>query len=119
MRTGILSLRVTPGRILAGHEGANVLTNRSTGARRLWGTPAAILVLGGGLFGLTACGSDDNSGSGSAAGTGVQQGDIPCPPGDSGGTGSITGAGSTFQKNIELQWIKDYGAACPGAQVQY
>ena len=33
-------------------------TNRSTGARRLLGTPAAILILGGGLLGLTACGSE-------------------------------------------------------------
>jgi phosphate transport system substrate-binding protein len=80
--------------------------------RRLLGTPAAILVLGGGLLGLTACGSDDNSGSGSSS-SGVTAGSIPC------GSGAITGAGSTFQKNIELQWIKDYTGACSGAQVNY
>jgi phosphate transport system substrate-binding protein len=67
-------------------------------------------VLGGGLFGLTACGSDSN---GSSSSSGVQAGSIPC------GSGSLAGAGSTFQKNIELQWIKDYTTACSGAQVQY
>jgi phosphate transport system substrate-binding protein len=80
--------------------------------KRLWGTPAAILVLGGGLLGLTACGTDNNSGSSSGS-TGVQAGSIPC------GNGALTGAGSTFQKNIELQWIKDYTGACSGAQVNY
>lgn len=80
--------------------------------KRFWGTPAAVLVLGGGLLGLTACGSDDNASSGGGS-TGVQAGSIPC------GTGNITGAGSSFQKNIELQWIKDYTAACAGSQVQY
>ncbi|MDQ1671449.1 MAG: phosphate transport system substrate-binding protein, partial [Frankiaceae bacterium] len=80
-------------------------------AKRLFGTPAAILVLGGSLLGLTACGTDNNSGSGGAAAPAA--GSIPC------GTGSITGAGSTFQKNIELQWIKDYTGACNGSQVNY
>lgn len=61
---------------------------------------------------LGACGTDDNSGS---AGGGMvpPKGSIACGP------GSITGAGSTFQKNIELQWIKYYTAACPNAGVQY
>jgi phosphate transport system substrate-binding protein len=68
-------------------------------------------MLGGGLLGLTACGSDDNSGSGGSAP--VQAGSIPC------GNGALTGAGSTFQKNIQLQWIKDYTGACSAAQVNY
>ena len=80
--------------------------------KRLLGTPAAILVLGGGLLGLTACGSDNNSSSNSGS-TGVQAGSIPC------GNGALAGAGSTFQKNIQLQWIKDYTGACSGAQVNY
>jgi phosphate transport system substrate-binding protein len=72
-----------------------------------------VLVLAGsGLLGLTACGSDNNSSSGGGS-TGVQAGSIPC------GAGSLTGAGSTFQKNIELQWIKDYTGACSGSQVNY
>jgi phosphate transport system substrate-binding protein len=87
-----------------------VPTSRPWATRRLLGTPAAILVLGGGLLGLTACGSDNNTTAGSS---GVSAGSIPC------GTGALTGAGSTFQKNIELQWIKDYTGACSGAQVNY
>ncbi|HSP38857.1 MAG TPA: phosphate ABC transporter substrate-binding protein PstS [Frankiaceae bacterium] len=79
--------------------------------KRLLGTPAAILVLGGGLLGLTACGSDNNSGTSGA--NAPSAGSIPC------GTGALTGAGSTFQKNIQLQWIKDYTGACSGAQVNY
>ncbi len=81
--------------------------------KRLFGTSAAVLALGGSLFGLTACGSDNNSGSSSGGAPAPSAGSIPC------GNGSITGAGSTFQKNIELQWIKDYTGACSGAQVNY
>lgn len=56
----------------------------------------------------TACGTDDNTRPGSAP---VASGDCT--------SGSLTGAGSTFQKNIVLQWIKDYGARCPGATIGY
>ena len=34
-------------------------------------------------------------------------------------TGTISGAGATFPQAIVQQWIKDYGAACPGATVAY
>ena len=34
-------------------------------------------------------------------------------------TGTISGAGATFPQTIVQQWIKDYGAACPGATVTY
>jgi phosphate transport system substrate-binding protein len=33
--------------------------------------------------------------------------------------GTVSGAGSTFVQPIVQQWIKDYGAACPGATVAY
>jgi phosphate transport system substrate-binding protein len=33
--------------------------------------------------------------------------------------GAISGAGSTFQQNIEQQWSTDYAAKCAGAQVNY
>ncbi len=33
--------------------------------------------------------------------------------------GQISGAGSTFQQNIEQQWIKDYRVTCTGAQINY
>lgn len=67
---------------------------------------------------LSACGSDNNSGSssgsgGSSAAAAPSSGSIAC------GKGSITGAGSTFQKNLELQWIKDYTGACSSSGVQY
>lgn len=56
----------------------------------------------------TACGSDDNT-RGVARRVEVAN----CA------TGTLTGGGSTFQKNIVLQWIKDYGGACTGATVGY
>lgn len=34
-------------------------------------------------------------------------------------TGDLKGAGSSFQKNIIAQWIKDFGAACSGANIDY
>src|SRR5206468_4248977 len=34
-------------------------------------------------------------------------------------TGSVSGAGSTFVSTLMQQWIKDYGAACSGATVNY
>ncbi len=33
--------------------------------------------------------------------------------------GQIAGSGSTFQQNIEQQWIKDFAAKCSGAQINY
>ncbi len=57
---------------------------------------------------LSACGSDNNTASGDGSGS-----DIACAPGD------LKGAGSTFQKNIVAQWIKDYTAACTDANVDY
>ena len=55
-----------------------------------------------------ACGSDDNGTGGAAPSASTS-----C----AGGT--LTGAGSTFQKNIELQWIKDFQATCSGTTVDY
>jgi phosphate transport system substrate-binding protein len=51
---------------------------------------------------LTGCGSDDNTGTGGRPSGSASS----CLP------GALTGAGSTFQKNIELQWIKDFTAPC-------
>ena len=65
------------------------------------------LVLTGALA-LSACGSDDNSGD-----NGTATGSIDCA------TGDLKGAGSTFQKNMVAQWIKDYTAACSGATLDY
>jgi phosphate transport system substrate-binding protein len=62
-----------------------------------------------------ACGTDDNTtarsgGQGAAGGTG---GRVECA------TGTVSGAGATFPQTIVQQWIKDYGAACPGATINY
>lgn len=71
-----------------------------------------VLVLLLALIGFLRIGTDDNSGT-SVASSGVQPGEVPC------GAGPIVGAGSTFAKNIQLQWIQDYLRACPNAPVNY
>jgi phosphate transport system substrate-binding protein len=71
------------------------------------GTVAGLLVLG--ALSLSACGSDDNSGSNSSGSSSK----IDCA------TGDLKGAGSTFQKNIVAEWIKGYTASCTGATLDY
>ena len=63
-----------------------------------------------GLLTLSACGSDDNT---DGAADGDKTPKIDCA------TGDLKGAGSTFQKNIVAEWIKDYTAACTGATLDY
>ena len=65
--------------------------------------PAVLIALVAG-----ACGSDDN---GDPSKTGAAR--FSCA------TGSISGAGSTFVQTITQQWIKDFGAKCAGATVNY
>jgi phosphate transport system substrate-binding protein len=58
-----------------------------------------------------ACGTDDNA-----------QGNGPTASGSAAADcvrGSVTGAGSTFVATLAQQWIKDFGARCPGATVGY
>ena len=71
------------------------------------------LVLTGALS-LSACGSDNNNVAPAASGSTATGGAsaITCAKGD------LKGAGSTFQKNIVAQWIKDYTAAC-GTTLDY
>jgi phosphate transport system substrate-binding protein len=64
----------------------------------------------------SACGSDNNGRAQPAASnttTATPSGPVTC------GAGTITGAGSTFVQTLAQQWIKDYGAACPGATINY
>ncbi|MCW2543372.1 MAG: pstS [Frankiales bacterium] len=62
-----------------------------------------------GALSLTACGNaDDNTATPAGAAS-----KISCT------TGDLKGAGSTFQKNIVAEWIKDYTAACSSAAVDY
>ncbi len=63
------------------------------------------------LISLAGCGSDNGTKTKPKATTGG--GSSSCAK------GQISGAGSTFQKNIEQQWIKDYTAKCVGSQVNY
>jgi phosphate transport system substrate-binding protein len=66
-----------------------------------------------GTMALSACGSDSQGGSTTNAGNSSPTAAANCA------TGDLKGAGSTFQKNIVAQWIKDFGAACSGANIDY
>lgn len=59
---------------------------------------------------LSACGSDNNTTTQPSTSSSAS---ANCPG------GTLAGSGSTFQKNIELQWIKDFTATCSGATVDY
>jgi phosphate transport system substrate-binding protein len=59
---------------------------------------------------LSACGSDNNT---TAQPSTSSSASADCPG------GTLAGSGSTFQKNIQLQWIKDFTATCSGATVDY
>ena len=63
-----------------------------------------------GALSLTACGNGDNNGPSTNPTSATK---ISCA------TGDLKGAGSTFQKNIVAEWIKDYTAACSGATLDY
>ena len=64
---------------------------------------------------LTACGSDDNTPSGSTdLGASAAAGSaIACA------SGSLTGAGSSAQKNAMDEWVKAYQQACAGSTINY
>lgn len=81
---------------------------------RAWGL-AGLGVAG--ALALSACGSGNNSTasapSGSGSGSASASNSVSCA------SGSLSGQGSTFQQNAELQWSKDYAAKCSGAQIAY
>jgi phosphate transport system substrate-binding protein len=66
-----------------------------------------------GTMALSACGTDSQGGSTNTASNISPTAATNCASGD------LKGAGSTFQKNIVAQWIKDFGTACSGANVDY
>ena len=69
---------------------------------------------------LTACGSGNNTSStASAPATPASVGASSAAAASYCATGSLSGQGSTFQQNAQLQWIKDFTAKCSGAQVSY
>ncbi|MBV9096829.1 MAG: substrate-binding domain-containing protein, partial [Frankiaceae bacterium] len=66
-------------------------------------------------LGLTACGSNSNGPSATPGGSTSPS----ASSSSSCATGTITGQGSTFQANIEKQWISDFTGQCSGAQITY
>jgi phosphate transport system substrate-binding protein len=94
-------------------------------------TAAAVLTLGG-LLAVAACGTNKNSTPSSSSSSSSSVASSPAattsasaPAASAGGTapacakGTVSAQGSTFQANMETQWSKDFGAQCPGAQVNY
>src|SRR4051794_8432926 len=99
-------------------EHTKVKLQRKSGLRAL--TVGAVAITG--ALVLSACGSDDNSGSstpsGSASGSssaasGTNASGISCA------TGKILSSGSTAQQNAIESWVKDYQQACSGATINY
>ncbi|MGW0854112.1 phosphate ABC transporter substrate-binding protein PstS [Streptomyces sp. NPDC002690] len=86
---------------------------------RLRATALGALAVSGALV-LTACGSDDNTGSdatggGTSASASAAASDISCD----GATGQLLASGSSAQKNAVDLWVKNYMAACSGVEVNY
>ncbi|MEV5171834.1 phosphate ABC transporter substrate-binding protein PstS [Streptomyces flaveolus] len=70
-----------------------------------------------GALALTACGSDDNGGGGSASGnpsTSADAGSIKCDD----AKGQLLADGSSAQKNAIDAWVKAFSQAC-GVQINY
>jgi len=69
-----------------------------------------------GALALTACGSDDNTPAATGAkpsSTGGGGASIECA------TGTLSGEGSSAQKNAMDEWVKGYQAKCAGTTVNY
>jgi phosphate transport system substrate-binding protein len=62
---------------------------------------------------LTACGSDNNTSNSGNSTPSASQAAAQCP------SGTLTGAGSTFQQNMQQQWAKDYSTQCSAARINY
>ena len=77
--------------------------------RRLASVTGVALV---GTFAISGCGSDDNSSASPSASAG-KAGAVNCA------TGTLSGEGSSAQKNAIEQAITDFQTACPGATVNY
>ncbi|MFR9726277.1 phosphate ABC transporter substrate-binding protein PstS [Streptomyces sp. MS19] len=72
---------------------------------------AAVLAFTG--LGLTACGSDDNSGLPGAVRFSPK--DVDCAPGD----GTLLASGSSAQANAMEIWVNSYQANCAGGRINY
>lgn len=91
-------------------------------------TAAAVVLAASGLLAVAACGTDNNSAASpktQSAGSTTNTAGAATSPAAGGGSasacasGTISGAGSTFQQNMETQWAKDFAAKCSGAQINY
>ncbi|KIZ13777.1 phosphate ABC transporter substrate-binding protein PstS [Streptomyces natalensis] len=67
-----------------------------------------------GALALTACGSDDTSGSGGAGGSAAKPANIKCE-----GKGKLLASGSSAQKNAMDVWVQNYAGACKGTEINY
>lgn len=82
---------------------------------RLRATALGALAVSGALV-LTACGSDDNSGSTGGSGDKTNAAsNIKCD----GAKGQLLASGSSAQKNAMDVWVKNYLAACKESTVNY
>ncbi|MFD7968487.1 phosphate ABC transporter substrate-binding protein PstS [Streptomyces clavifer] len=82
---------------------------------RLRATALGALAVSGALV-LTACGSDDNTGSDADGGkTSAAASNIKCD----GAEGQLLASGSSAQKNAMDLWVKNYMAACTGVEINY
>ncbi|MEU7278798.1 phosphate ABC transporter substrate-binding protein PstS [Streptomyces sp. NPDC045431] len=84
---------------------------RKTGLRA---TALGALAVSGALV-LTACGSDDNTGSPDGGKKTGATSSIKCD----GAKGQLLASGSSAQKNAMDLWVKNYMAACPGVEINY
>ncbi|MFC9948303.1 phosphate ABC transporter substrate-binding protein PstS [Streptomyces pratensis] len=82
---------------------------------RLRATALGALAVSGALV-LTACGSDDNTGTDADGGkTSAAASNIKCDDAE----GQLRASGSSAQKNAMDLWVKNYMAACSGVEINY
>lgn len=84
---------------------------------------AAVMLAGIGLVAVSAC-SNNNTGT-STGGAGTSAGSTGSTSATAAGattqclSGSLSGAGSSFQAPVQQKWIAEYRAKCGGAQINY
>src|SRR5919108_3170354 len=79
--------------------------NKRTLRHALIAIPLALVLV------TAACGTDENPTT--------AKGSVPAQANDSCAPGTVSGAGATFPLTIVQQWIKDFGASCRAATVNY
>ena len=78
-------------------------------------TALGALAVSGALV-LTACGSDNNTGTGDASGKPTAAGNTAVC---AGAKGQLRASGSSAQKNAQDLWAKGYMATCTGVEINY